>query len=284
MEIEIKKSIHKFLEYAKSQGVEIKISPEQTSDFMIMNERRRRIPLHKDMFINICEFLTQSEMIVFARVNKETYSYLEYLWPMLMLRYYPKSFIPLTDNNYIRLQLSLDDYYGSISRFDLRDNIHWINLEESEIVLSKLNKLIDEIKPSSVNAHTRLIVNNAEARSARADRDEALTLIPPEYLRFAEKFQWNSVEYREKYWTIKPEFDMRLRCYDTSIPESKAQSEEHFKWIIGIYHDKWRDDDIQNPEDSDYEYSYDYQDPSRMRRRIMPEWMREHILTCEHVL
>ena len=128
MEIEIKKSIHKFLEYAKSQGVEIKISPEQTSNFILLNEKRRRIPLHKDMFINICEFLTQSEMIVFARVNKETYSYMEYLWPILMFRYYPKSFIPMADNNYIRLQLSLDDYYGSISRFNLRDNIHWINL------------------------------------------------------------------------------------------------------------------------------------------------------------
>ena len=272
MSIEIKKSIECFLEYAKSQGVEIKISPEQTSNFMLINEKRRRMPLHKDMFISICEFLNQYDMLVFGRVNKETHSYIEYLWPIIMHRYYPKSFIPLSDNNYIKLQLSLDDYYVYISRFQLRDNIYWNKLEESEMVLSKLNKIIDEIKPSSVNAYTRLIVNNAEARSARIDRDEALSLMPSEYLQFAERFQWNSVEYHEKYWTIKPDFDMRLRCYDMSIPESKEQSEEHFKWLTGIYNEKWQDDNIYEPEQSGYEYKYDSPDMSRIRRHIKPDW------------
>ena len=272
MEIEIKKSIERFLEYAKSQGIEINISQEQKSNFMLINEKRRRIPLHKDMFINICEFLNQYDMLAFGRVNKETHSYIKYLWPVIMLNYYPNSFIPLSDTDYIKLQLSLDDYYGYITRFELRDNIYWNKLEESEIILKKLNKTIYEIKPFSVNAYSRLIVNNAEARSVRSDITEALELMPPEYLAFIEKFQWNSISYREKYWTIKPDIDMRLRCYDMSIPESKAQSEEHFKWLTGIYNEKWQNDNIFEPEQSGYEYKYDSPDMSRFCRRIKPEW------------
>ena len=269
-EIEIKKAIECFIKFS-----ELQISDEQVEKFMELNKTRRRLSLTKDIFISICDFLNTKDMLVFGRINNESATYIPYIWPIIMYRYHPKSLIPSHDMEYIKLQLSLDIYYCDVKYFD--EDKSWIDLKENERILYKLHRAIDEIKLTSVNSSVRLITNKSEARSVNADRNDALLSLRPEYVDVIHNFQWNSIQHSVphfvKYWTIKPELDMRLRGYDISIPEQNSQANIHFKWISGIFHERWENNDIQDPVEPEFEYEVDFHEMSRRRKRIRPEWV-----------
>ena len=269
--------IRNFIKFA-----DLDVSEKIIDTFMSKTTLARTLILPFDNMLMIEEYLTWKEYLYFSTCCKNHMSLLPYFWRSFKEVYFPKSIIPMNEYKTFALNASLDWYYSYPAKYYLE------NIRKHELRMAELTKIIDKLSPNNVNYKTRLITNTKERENEYRDRNDIL-LNPDEISDdvgdFLALYRHNSVvNYSgEKYFTLKPDIDMRLYGFNPDIPEEKARGEIKIKWVSYEYNTLRDYNYILNGEsDDEYEYRYEYnleEDSDRYpiyngyRTRIKPDWV-----------
>ena len=259
---EIEASINHFIRYFENYDHAgqnpMKFTPEMISGFMLENMKRRSLNLNRDTFESVIKFLEPNDMLAFCRINKQYNSFINCIWGNIMLLRFPSSFIPLGDNKYIRLQLSLVYYYNKLSDLYFSNEINWKLLKDNEQLIKKS---INEMKtPEDKNKIETLMKTSLKF----------LNNLPDRVITYLNEFKWNSMN---DLYTVKQELDMRLKGYNMNIKYERIGAEIHLKWLTGEYNENWS---TIHPNDVNYtkrEDGYEYREIGLLnRRRKRPAW------------
>jgi len=256
---EIDASIKHFIRYFENYdhvGLNpIKFTPEMVSDFMVENMIRRSLKLNRDTFESVIKFLEPNEMLAFCQINKQYNSFINCIWGSIMVLRFPSSFIPLGDNEYIRLQLSLGYYYNKLSDIYFSNEINWKLLKDNEQIIKKN---INEMKTSEDRYNIEMLMKKSLTFLHDLPRRVVINL---------DEFKWNSVN---DLYTVKQELDMRLKGYNMDMKYDILQAEVHLKWLTGEYNENWS---TVYPNNAKREDGYEYREIGGLsRRKKRPGW------------
>jgi hypothetical protein len=291
IEQEIARGIAVFVESLKSKGCDISqyYNPDTVAAEI---QSRRKMKVSRDSFLNICQYLTLSEMVGLSTICKEFMEYYPHIWNIAQLQLYPESLIPASNYINIRKNIALNYYYLKLNK--KKKNSQWVLINKEENIMSKLDKSIlasyyyDENTVKSVMDKNELQCRaeirdnffhkyihhkydyyyyngcNADLEHMQQESDNLKAYL--QCFRFVSKTDSNGI----LYYTIKQDIDSSLYGWDPV--KHPIEYDTKRKWIIGEYHDRYEAIFGNNTNNGSFEYEYDEWGVAIRRYRIRPDY------------
>jgi hypothetical protein len=273
MNMNLEKEIERALiAFSSEQG--IKVSDEIISDFIKQMNIRRQLDLPKDLYLRVCDYIPNIDMITLTTLSKKNMKYYKHIWGLIQNIWCPKSIIPSTEYLAIRNNMAIDLWMFKNNCSETNyvcNDIHTIE----KIIKSRSDDLAN-MKPCNVNYIWKKYSHLGEIKACKKNRDIYLNELSSNIYEFIKTLKFTSLTdfTGEKYFTIKPHLDGRLYGFKLDDPEDCAKWEIKLKWVSGEYTDQVDeyDYDMNNPGSTDdFLFNIDV-DGTPYRIRIRPDW------------
>lgn len=223
----------------------------------------------EDIYINICEYLDPDSIIRLTISHTNFYQHYKYIWGYIQKNYMPPSLIPILDYKDIIQQISLDKYYiTQCSCFD--EHIYDIhNIEKKMQVMERSEHFTINTK-SNETAFVWL----------KIQRDIILNKLSEVVHTTLMRWRFNSCSdcQHDKYYTIKPDIDIRFYGFNPLVAEDRAKGEIQFKWLTREYNTtdveivdeaEWD----EQPPNIPYKYAINLLTGEIGRMKLKPDWV-----------
>jgi hypothetical protein len=269
-ENEIKAALIKF-----TNEWQIHCSPTMIDDFMKKIHKKRRLSLDKDAYLNVCNYLYPSDIIILTTLCKEYMTHYKYIWGIIQRYYFPYSIIPTKNYLEIRNNSAIDKWWFRLDylQLNVKDGYKpWYDIMNYDNTIEKRSNDLKKLSKSGPMFQYTKITHLSEIRSLKNERVYEFNVCTVEVQNLINDFKFLS--FNEYYINNKPELDMRLYGLNPSNQDDIKKWEEGIKWVKGEYND-YCEFDFDIMEIRNYNiYKYDMNGAgNEYRYRVKPEWM-----------